>query len=236
LIGYATKFGGKGIVPAADANYDGYKTLGVGDLAYKDLNGDGKISQYGDNSSEGDMVFLGSEHPKLTYGFTGNASYKGFDMGVIIQGTGDKYTYRSGIHGYPYYAPWWCPISYFYGKTFSQGSTPYYAKNLDAQYPRVSHDGNVKSNNQRASDVFIDNTKYVRLKNITLGYTLPKSMLKKVNIENVRVYFSGQDIFTIAKGTREGQYDPEMSGQNNNSSEAVYPFYATYSFGIDITF
>ena len=233
---YSAKFAGKGIIPSVSSDYNGYHTLGIGDLMYKDLNSDGKITPYGDNTPNGDAVFLGSEIPKFEYSVSANAMYKGFDFGIIVQGTGNKYAFRSGTHGFAYNQPWWPPYEYFYNKTFTQGNTPNYAENLNAKYPRLSHDGNIKGNNMAPSDVYVENTKYARLKNLTVGYNIPKRLINKWNIEKVRVYFSGQDLFTIAKGTRGGMYDPEESGQMNNANEQVYPFYRTYSFGLDVAF
>ena len=225
LDAYAAKFAGKGIVPATQAN--GYKGLGVGDVMYEDIDGDGQITTYGDKSKgySGDAVFLGSADPKYTYSVNAGLKYKNFDFGLILQGTGDKYTWRgNGNFGVPYSAPWFQPLDYFYGKTFSQD-------NLDAQYPRVSNSGTVKGNNYQCSSIYLVNTKYLRVKNITIGYTIPKIILGKLNLKNARVYLSGQDIFDFSKGTWDNNYDPEES-----SAEYNYPMYRTFSCGISVNF
>jgi hypothetical protein len=124
----------------------------------------------------------------------------------------------------PYFYPWFQPYEYFYEKTWA-------ADRQDAKYPRISHTDAVKYYNYTASDMMIENTAYLRLKNLQIGYTLPKSLAGKLFTESVRVYFSGEDLLEFTKGDWEGNYDPE-EGQSFNT----YPFYRAYSFGIDVKF
>lgn len=222
---YAAKFAGKGIVPGTQPN--GYKGLGIGDVMYEDIDGDGQITTYGDKTKgyNGDAVFLGSQDPKYTYSANVGLRYKNFDFGLILQGTGNKYSWRgNGNFGVPLSYSWFQPLDYFYGKTFS-------ADNVDAQYPRLSNSGTVKSNNYQCSSIYLENTRYLRLKNLTIGYTIPSLLLGKLNLKNTRVYLSGQDLFEFAKGTWGKTYDPE-----ENVAESNYPMYRTYSFGINVNF
>jgi hypothetical protein len=194
LDAYASKFAGKGIVPGTQAN--GYKGLGIGDVMFEDIDGDGQITAYGDKTKgyTGDAVFLGSADPKYTYSMNVGAKYKNFDFGLILQGTGDKYTWRgNGNFGVPLSHSWFQPLDYFYGKTFTQD-------NLNAQYPRLSNSGTVKGNNYQFSDIYLENTKYLRVKNITIGYTIPEILLGKLNLKNARIYLSAQDVFELSKG------------------------------------
>jgi TonB-linked SusC/RagA family outer membrane protein len=225
LDAYAAKFAGKGIVPGTQAN--GYKGLGVGDVMYQDIDGDGQITTYGDGSkgSTGDVVFLGSADPKYTYSVNAGLAYKSFDLSIILQGTGDKYDWRgNGNFGVPLAHSWFQPLDYFYGKTFSQD-------NLNAPYPRLSNSGTVKGNNYQCSSIYMVNTKYLRFKNITIGYNIPKKLLSKLNINSARIYFSGENLLTISPGTWGHDYDPEES-----NSEYNYPFYKTFSLGFNINF
>lgn len=222
---YAAKFAGKGIVPNTQTN--GYKGLGVGDVLYEDLDGDGQITAYGDKTKgfAGDAVFLGSADPKLTYGINAGLKYKNFDFSVIFQGTGNKYTWRgNGNFGVPLRYSWFQPLDYFYGKTFTE-------ENVDAKYPRLSNNGTVKSYNYQCSSIYLENTKYLRVKNITMGYTFNNIVLSKLNLKDVRIYLSGQDIFEFTKGTWDKNYDPE-----ENTSEGNYPMYRTFSCGINVHF
>jgi TonB-linked SusC/RagA family outer membrane protein len=220
---YAAKFAGKGIVPATQPN--GYKGLGVGDVMYQDIDGDGTITTYGNGTkgSTGDAVFLGSADPKYTYSVNAGLEYKNFDLGIIIQGTGDKYAWHgNGNFGVPLAYSWFQPLDYFYGKTFSQD-------NLNAQYPRLSNSGTVKNNNYQCSSIYMVNTKYLRFKNITIGYNIPRKFLNTLKINSARIYFSGEDLFTISPGTWGHDYDPEESNTDYN-----YPFYKTFSLGLNV--
>jgi hypothetical protein len=225
LEAYASRFAGKGIVPNTQPN--GYKGLGVGDIMYEDIDGDGQITPYGDKTKgfNGDAVYLGSADPKITYGIDTRLFYKNFDFGMILQGTGSKYTWRgNGNFGVPYAYPWFQPLDYFYGKTFTQD-------NQNAKFPRLSHSGTVKGNNYQSSTIYLENTKYLRVKNITIGYTFKSVLLSKLNLKDVRIYLSGQDLFVFSKGMWDKNYDPE-----ENSAEYNYPMYKTFSFGASVNF
>jgi hypothetical protein len=233
LDAYSAKFAGKGIVPGTQPN--GYKGLGIGDVMYEDIDGDGQITTYGDKTKgfDGDAVFLGSQDPKYTYSLNAGVKYKNFDFGMIWQGTGDKYSWRgNGNFGVPLSHSWFQPLDYFYGKTFS-------AENPDARYPRLSNSGTVKNNNYQCSSIYLENTRYLRLKNVTVGYTIPNLILGKLKLQNARIYLSGQDIFEFAKGTWGNTYDPEENYGNPNDYsyyENNYPMYRTYSVGVSVNF
>ncbi|MBK5262282.1 MAG: TonB-dependent receptor [Peptostreptococcaceae bacterium] len=224
LDAYASKFAGKGIVPGTQP--EGYKGLGIGDVMYEDIDTDGKITSYGDGSKgSGDAVYLGSADPKYTYSVNAGLEYKNFFFNMILQGTSDKFDWRASENfGFPLAHSWFQPLDYYYGKTFSQD-------NINAQYPRLSNSGTVKSNNYQCSSIYLENTKYLRLKNITIGYNIPKQLLSTLNISSARVYFSGEDLLTISPGTWDKNYDPEESSNDFN-----YPFYKTFSFGLNVNF
>lgn len=224
---YASEYAGKGIVPATQPN--GYSGLGVGDVIYKDIDGDGEITPFGDQAngpkSTGDVVFLGSQIPKITYSMNASLLYKNFNLSFILQGTGNAYTWRgNGNFGVPLSESWFQPLDYFYGKTFSQDK-------VNAPYPRLSNSGVVKTNNYQFSNIWLVNTRYLRVKNITLGYTFKHILLSKLNLNDTQVYFSGEDLFTFTKGSWDHEYDPEESTDETN-----YPMYKTFSFGISVKF
>lgn len=233
LNDYAGRYAGKGIV--APLRQNGYGGLGVGDIMYEDLDGDGQITAYGDKSVglNGDATFLGSQIPKFTYSATGGASHKNFDFAFILQGTGNKYVWRgNGNFGVPLRFVWFQPLDYFYDKTFNSDHT-------DARYPRLSNNSTVKNNNYQFSDLWLENTRYLRVKNVTVGYTFKSIDLNKFKLKNFRVYLSGQDIFEWAKGTWDNMYDPEESNPdpgNYTFYEDNYPMYRTFSFGAIIKF
>jgi TonB-linked SusC/RagA family outer membrane protein len=238
LDAYASKYAGKGIVPAMQPN--GYGGLGIGDMMYQDIDGDGQITTYGDKTKgkNGDAVFLGSQIPKLTYSMTGGLSFKGFDFSFILQGTGNKYVWRgNGNFGVPLGQSWFQPLDYFYGKTFSSA-------NPNAMYPRLSNNGTVKGNNYAFSDRWLENTRYLRMKNISVGYTFNNLQIRDFKIRGLRVYVSGQDLFEFAKGTWDHMYDPEetyVPTVTQNASDASfyennYPMYRAFSFGVNVNF
>ena len=225
-------------MPATQPN--GHGGLGIGDMMYQDIDGDGQITTYGDKTKgrNGDAVFLGSQIPKLTYSMTGGLSYKGFDFSFILQGTGNKYVWRgNGNFGVPLSHSWFQPLDYFYGKTFSPA-------NPGAMYPRLSNNGTVNGNNQAFSNRWLENTRYLRMKNISVGYTFTNLQISNFKIRGLRVYASGQDLFEFAKGTWDHMYDPEETyvptvTQNANDAsfyENNYPMYRAFSFGVNVNF
>lgn len=207
--------------------------LGVGDMMYTDMDGDGKITPFGDTKlgTKGDMKYLGNYLPRYTYSANINLSYKNFDFSMFLQGVGQREGIRVGDFGYPFYFIWHQPLEYFYGKTW----TP---ENKDAPYPRIIPGGmgfdQLRNWNWRHSNSRMDNLAYLRVKTITVAYNLPQSFCNKLKMQSVRVYASGQDLFTIAKGTWDNSFDPEETWQRND--EQTYPFSSVISIGLDVKF
>lgn len=187
----------------------------VGDAKYKDLNGDGKLD------TSGDTVYLGDLNPRYSFGFNFNAEYKGFDLGLFIQGVGRRVMFLEGEASLPFSQWWYDPLEYWYGKTWTADRT-------DAKYPAITLD-NKRYYNYQVSDNTRFNTSYVRLKNVQIGYTIPGRLTEKAGMEKVRVYFSGEDLFEIHNVP--GGYDPENTGSYSN-----YPFTRNFSFGVNIVF
>ena len=187
----------------------------VGDAKYKDLNGDGKLD------TSGDTVYLGDLNPRYSFGFNFNAEYKGFDLGLFIQGVGRRVMFLEGEASLPFSQWWYDPLDYWYGKTWTADRT-------DAKYPAITLD-NKRYYNYQVSDNTRFNTSYVRLKNVQIGYTIPGRLTEKAGMEKVRVYFSGEDLFEIHNVP--GGYDPENTGSYSN-----YPFTRNFSFGVNIVF
>lgn len=195
----------------------------VGDMKYKDIDGDGKLTPYGDGKEyKGDLVYLGNTNPRFNYGVNLDMEWRGFDFSALIQGVGKRSIMLEGINGVPYYEPWYDPARYFYGNTW----TP---ENTDAKYPRLTLNNNIIQWNYKVSSHRLINAAYARLKNLQIGYTLPQSITQKVNIKKLRVYFSGTDLFEFHH-LPEG-YDPE-----DPKTADQYPFTRFYSFGLNLTF
>lgn len=211
------------------AELDAYKKLGgvpsdiaIGDARFKDLNGDGKISLYGDKPGEdGDVKNVGNTAPRYSYGINLGAKLKGFDLGIFLQGVGKRTLFRVGDYSMPWSDWWRQPPVFYYGKTWNEDRQ-------NAPYPRLTH-GDIRYWNYQASTLQQINAAYIRLKNLQLGYTLPESLTQKISISRARVYFSGQDLWEAHHV--KGGWDPESADWGGN-----YPFQRYYSFGIDLTF
>lgn len=207
--------------------------LGVGDVMFRDVDGDGQITAFGDASkgTSGDMVYLGNLLPRYTYSSNISVSYKGFDLSIFLQGIGKRQGIRTGEFAYPFTSVWMQPLEYFYGKNW----TP---ENPDAKYPRivpgaVGFDG-IRNWNWRYSSMRMNNLSYLKLKVITLAYNLPQSLVHKAKMQNVRVYVSGQDLLTFSKDTWNNSFNPEETWERYD--EQTYPFNSVISFGLDIKF
>lgn len=228
-----------GIIKTAEQLAD-YKKLGnvpgniaLGDVMFTDVDGDGKITAFGDPSKgkQGDMVYLGNLLPRYTYSSNINLSYKGFDLGIFLQGIGQRQGVRTGEFAYNFTWVWMQPLEYFYGKNW----TP---DNPDARYPRiipgsVGYD-EVQNWNWRYSSMRMNNLAYLKVKLLTLAYNLPKTLVHKAKMQSVRVYVSGQDLFTFSKDMWNNSFNPEETWER--SDEQTYPFNSVISFGMDIKF
>lgn len=200
-----------------------YKGFGPGDIKYKDqltvdTDGDG-IADAGDGViNDEDKVVIGNQIPRFTYGFSLAADYKGFDFNMLIQGVGkrDGYLYGQGI------------MPFYVGGTAMEIHKDYWTEdNRNAAFPRMYFSS---TNNTQHSSFWLKNAAYMRLKNIQLGYTLPKSVLKAISIDNVRFYMSGENLLTL-DNFWEG-YDPEAPIGTGN----FYPMCKVVSFGVQVKF
>src|SRR6266702_3945670 len=211
------------------AELDAYKLLqgvpsdiGIGDAKYKDLNGDGKISLYGDTpGQDGDVVNLGSATPRYTYGLNVSAKWKHFDLGLFMQGVGKRTLIRTDDYSMPWSDWWRQPPLFYYGNTWNEDRP-------NAPYPRLSH-GSIRYWNYQASTLTAFSAAYLRLKNLQIGYSLPEAFIRRAGLSRARIYFSGFDLWETDKVP--GGWDPEASKNGFN-----YPFQRMYSVGADITF
>lgn len=210
------------------------KSLGVdrntGDMLYEDINGTNTIT--GD-----DRQFLGNPLPKFYGGITNNFSYKGFDLSVFFQYSYGNDIYNMGAEGTGGWASLGgvvsasAPATNVIRDVYENRWTP---SNMDSKYPRAVGGARGTYNTQRSSR-FLEDGSYLRLKNITLGYNLPKSVLTKLHLSNVRVYATGFNVLTFTKYTG---FDPEVSSDftvgNTGVDQGSIPQFKTYTFGINI--
>jgi TonB-linked SusC/RagA family outer membrane protein len=213
--------------PTAQAN----SRLSLGDNMFKDVNGDGKIT------FPEDAVFLGTDAPRLTYSFNAGLEYAGFDFNVIFQGVGQRTIIRDGNWRIPAAVIFQAQNEAFVDKWWTPTRT-------EADLPRLSTTGTINNYNYYPSNWIEENGAYLRMKNLVLGYTVPKKITQKAKIERLRFYFSGNDLWETSK-IKDG-WDPEASRtvsnngdpENNNVStySQRYPFYRYLTFGLNLTF
>ena len=235
--------------PEDGVSFSQYTTPWIGDIKFKDLNGDGKIT-------EADRTNIGSPMPKFTFGWTNTFRYKNVDLNIFISGSyGNKVLNYLNMNTGNMKSAWANQPSSVLNRTKLEAIDPektydgtdgiwnWYdditnvrISNPGAKLPRATTGD--PNDNDRLSDRYIEDGSYIRLKNITLGYTFPKALLQKVKIDNVRAYINIQNLYTLTKYTG---YDPEI-GVSTASVNVMgldngrYPSPTVYSFGLNLTF
>lgn len=186
-----------------------------GDVRYRDLNGDGKIT------ADKDREVIGDAFPRYTYSFRGNLGWRNFDFSFFIQGVGkgNGYINSVGIHTFQAYGA-------YPQEVHRDHWTP---ENTGAWYPRFTY-LDTRNTTMRQSDYWLQNAAYLRLKNIQLGYTLPAKWTSKLRIQQLRAYVSADNLFTRTDFFYA--YDPETV----TSSGGAYPQAKTFVFGLNINF
>ncbi len=189
----------------------------AGDIRYADVNGDGTLDG-------NDRVVCNSTEPVYTYGLNLSAGWKNFDLSLFFNGAAkvarlfdafEVYGAFSGDAGHP--ASIWLDA--------------WTTENTDASMPRIFTDTNSPSCYRNAASTFwLQNTSYMRLKNLQFGYTLPKNILSSVGLSNVRFYYSVENLFTI--DAMKLNIDPEATSERLSS----YPLLRTHSFGVNVSF
>ena len=206
---------------------------GAGDLMYVDVTGDGKVNQ-GNNTLEdhGDKKIIGNSTPRYNFGLVLDVAWKGIDLRAYFQGVGKRDYWVSG----PYFTGagasgmWQC-AAFDSHWDFWRDEGDELGANLNAYFPKPQFANGSK--NFQVSSHYLQNAAYIRLKNIQLGYTLPKKWTEKAGMSSVRIYASGENLLTFTKMFKE--FDPETIGGDWGDGK-VYPLMKTYSIGININF
>ena len=188
-----------------------------GDIKYRDVNGDGIVN-------DKDYVPIGATNrPNLIYGFGFSAQWKGFDVNVLFQGAGKSTFFIDGYTVYPFKDGDWGNILTDVVKSnrwiLGENEDP------NAKYPRLSYGGN--NNNYQSSTYWMHNGSYLRLKNLEVGYTIHKSIVNKIRLNNIRIYFMGTNLVTFSSFKL---WDPELGSSNGQ----VYPLSKAYTLGLTI--
>ena len=203
----------------------------AGDLIFDDVDGSTKIDQgKGTLEDHGDLVRIGNAMPRYNYGITVNMAWMGFDFSMFWQGIGKQNVYPGG-NNMLFWGPYARAYSSFIPEDFP--SKVWSKNNRNTYFPRPVADLARSFAMSRPNDRYLQNLAYCRLKNLTVGYTLPKTLTKKVYLEKVRLYFSGENLFITSK-LKSDYIDPEQMMHDTNGR--VYPFSKTFSFGLDVSF
>lgn len=212
----------------------------AGDIMYRDLNGDGIISSGANTLGDhGDLKVIGNTTPRWLFSLDLNADYKGFDLRVYFQGVAKRdywqgSSYFWGIEN----NMWWSQglrqhADYFRDENTWSVQQGYNNVNKDSYYPRpIFEGGGVSGNkNKQVQTRYLQDASYIRLKNLQIGYSLPKEITRKIGFEVIRLYFSGENLWT---GTSlSSLFDPETIGSGWGG--CAYPLSRTISFGLNLT-
>ncbi|MBW4360865.1 SusC/RagA family TonB-linked outer membrane protein [Flavobacterium taihuense] len=194
----------------------------LGDVKYKDVNGDGKIDA-------NDKTFIGNPHPDLTFGFTNNFKYKNFDCSIFLQGSYGNdvmnLTKRAGTTNASLYDNQLVDAMDYYSDT-----------NTESNNPRPIADS--ANNNLLISDRYVEDGSYIRIQNVTLGYSLPSDVISKFKVTRLRLYGTAQNLLTF---TDYSGYDPEIGSFNQNVllsgiDNGRYPVARTFTIGLNVEF
>ncbi|MDR1171714.1 MAG: TonB-dependent receptor [Bacteroidales bacterium] len=225
---------------SAVQSFGGFKVM-PGDIKYKDVNGDGVI-----NSD--DQVYLSDPtYPRLMYGFGGELKYKNFTLGILFKGTGKTTFYHVGYYHYPYgtngpgYVPFndgrignvlatvndpanrWVPKDY----AIANGIDPSKAENPNARFPRLSYGYN--ANNSQLSTFWKNDSRYLRLQEVTLNYNLRGDFVKRIGLSSADIQFVGSNLYVW---DRIKDWDPEQGYRNGRA----YPIPSRYALQIYLNF
>lgn len=198
----------------------GKSDIKPGYVKYKDLSGDNKVD------ANNDRKVLGSTTPKYYYGMTITANYKGFDFSMLMQGLGGHKRLIGSYMAYAFYNGG--QIQRWQADNCWTTENP----NKWAEYPRLET-LNMNNTNLQVSDYWVRDASFLRLKNLQVGYTLPKAVANKLGIDNLRVFVSGQNLITFNSFYKG--WDPENE-IGTGDAPSYYPVNRIYSFGVNVKF
>lgn len=194
-----------------------------GDVQYKDLNGDGVITP-GNSTLEnpGDRKIIGNSTPRYLYGLSLGADWKGFDFSLFLQGVGQRDS--------------WISSNYFWGIIGGEWQSTLLTPNMDrytaetpnGYFPKYYMTSQMNKNMQTQTR-YLQNSAYMRVKNLQIGYSIPKPTLRKIGLQRARLYVSVDNLATFTK--LQKTIDPELSIGDSK----IYPLQRTFSFGLNLT-
>lgn len=227
-----------------------YSAWQAGDIMYANIDGVDGVSPGGRTLDDhGDLSVIGNSTPRYQFGIDLTADWKGFDFRAFFQGVG-KRDYWQGSYffwgatsggddetGWQNGGMWWSTgftthADYFRDSETWSVKNGYLSENLDAYYPRPYFDGDGGGKNRKAQTRYLQDASYIRLKNLQIGYTLPQALTQKFYVSKLRVFFSGENLWTATAMSEA--FDPETI--NGGWGGSVYPLSKVLSFGLNINF
>lgn len=190
------------------------RTTGPGDVKYVDADGNDTINLR-------DRVLMGNNFPRYDYSLNLNVDYKGFDLNIFLFGVGKRDNYISGVAVQPFAAANWIASG------LTSALDRWTSSKTDARYPRLFNGGN---GNYLPSDFWLRNGAFMRVRHITLGYTLPANFVRKAGIQSLRFYVNVVNPFTFS------DYEPGFDPEQQNVTGFLYPIMKTYTAGVNLKF
>jgi hypothetical protein len=205
-------------------------TVQPGDVKYVDWYEDGVID-------DKDRQVLGNAFPRYTFGFTYDVSWKGFDISAFVQGVGKRDMFLRGELVEPFHS------NYSY-VAYTHQLDYWTPVNPNAEWPRLSSPGSASNTNnyQKSSDIYLFSASYLRLKNLQLGYTLPKELTLKAGIHRLRISIDAQNLFTLSSASfidpESTEFGSNMGGTGGTGANSGrnYPTLKYYGFGLELEF
>jgi len=210
----------------------------TGDVEYQDLNGDGIVNN-GKNTTgdHGDLSVIGNNTARYQFGLNLSASYKNFDLGVFFQGVAKRDLWLAGNIFWGFNQ--WNQSSLFphhldYYRDSDGGKYSGLGVNTDAYFPRPYSNAAQYAKNQQIQSRYLQNGAYIRLKNVQLGYTMPQTLMRWAKLKRARIYFSGENIYTISK--LPIGFDPETAALGELGNGKSMFSQAIWAFGLNVSF
>lgn len=207
-----------------------------GDLKFKDLNNDGFINK-GDKTLDdhGDWSVIGNSRPRYMYGITANLNWNNFSLDMFFQGVGKRDWYFNTTEFWGQYSVWYGVIP----KHLMENNWTVNGGEADAYWPRYRGPMVYGDRELQAQTKYLQNVSYLRLKNISLAYSIPEQIISRAGISNLQFYIAAQNIWTysplykIAQGIDVETLDFEGGQRYNNNN---YPVLKTVTLGLNLTF
>jgi hypothetical protein len=211
---------------AVNIDGQGNRTMLPGDFIYEDANNDGIIN----GLDQRPIGYPRAQNPFLSFGSSINAQYKGFSLAIVLAGAAMQSILRDFELRYPFQNNGTSPAYMLTDRWHREDPYDANSKWISGTYPATRKD-NTSHINYQFNDFWVTNIKYVRLRNLEIGYDIPKGILRRIGASRLRIYVNGTNLFTL-DNVKELEIDPEITSTNG----LVYPQQRIYTFGFNLSF